>query len=149
MIIQFCYAYTPILYALEKSRILFIASGAAIYNLIMDLILIPRLGILRAILATGSAGIILLPYYYIALKKEGSVKLKYPWKSFIKFSVNNIPLCFMLFFLKGFIHNITSLIGILIIGAIIYLCLSCLNKGFEEKDRELINKAIGSKLFVF
>lgn len=149
MIIQFNYAYTSILYTLEKSKIMFIASGAAIYNLIMDLILIPRLGILGAILATGSAGIMLLPYYYFALKKEEAVKLKYPWKSFIKFSLNNIPLCFTLFFLKGFIHNIASLIGILIIGAIIYLYLSCLNKGFEKKDRELINKAIGRKLFVF
>lgn len=72
-IMQFNYAYTSILYALEKSMIIFIASGSAIYNLIMDLILMPRLGILGAILATGSAGVILLPYYHFALKKEGQL----------------------------------------------------------------------------
>lgn len=147
MIIQFNYTYTSILYTLEKSKIMFIASGSAIYNLIMDLILIPRLGILGAILATGSAGLMLLPYYHFVLKKE--VILRYPWKSFIKFSLNTIPLCFIFFFLKGFIRNIASLIVILTVGAIIYLGFSYLNKGFVAKDRELINKAIGRKLFVF
>lgn len=148
-IVQFSCAYTPILYTLEKSKIILIASGSSIYNLIMDLILIPHLGILGAILATGSAGLIILPYYHFALKKEESVKLKYPWKSFIKYSLNTVTLCIALFFLKDFIHNVASLIVILIVGAIIYLGFSCLNKGFEQKDRELINKAIGRKLWYF
>jgi len=149
MVMQFNYAFTSILYSLEKSKIMFIASLSSIYNLIMDLMLIPYLGVLGAILATGSAGVMILPYYYFALKKEGLIKLKYPWKSFVKYSINTVPLCFTFFFLKGFIRNIASLIGILAIGAIIYLGFSCLNKGFEEKDRELINRAIGRKIWVF
>lgn len=146
---QFNFAYTSILYTLEKSKIIFLSSGSSIYNVIMDFILIPHLGILGAILATGSAGLILLPYFHFALKKEESVKFKYPWKSFIKFSLNIVPLCISLFFLKDFIHNVASLIVILTVGAIIYLGFSCLNKGFEQKDRELINKAIGRKLWCF
>jgi len=149
MISQFNYAYSSILYALEKSKIMFIASWSAVYNLIMDLILIPKFGILGAILATGSAGVFLLPYYYFTLKKEGEIKLKYPWKSFIKFSLNTIPFCIVLFLMKNFISNAILLIGILIVGAIIYLISSYLNKGFDEKDRELFNRTIGKKLWVF
>jgi len=149
MISQFNYAYTSILYTLEKSKIMFVASWTAIYNLVMDLLLIPKLGILGAILATGSAGLMLLPYYYFVLKKEREIELKYPWKSFIKFGLNTVPFCFILFFLKRFINNIVSLILVLIIGAIIYLIFSYLNKGFENKDRELINKAIGKKIWIF
>jgi len=149
MISQFNYAYTSILYTLEKSKIMFVASWAAIYNLVMDLLLIPKLGILGAILATGSAKLMLLPYYYFVLKKEREIELKYPWKSFIKFSLNTIPFCIVLFLMKNFISNAILLIGILIVGAIIYLISSYLNKGFDEKDRELFNRTIGKKLWVF
>ncbi|HEC93682.1 MAG TPA: polysaccharide biosynthesis protein [Candidatus Atribacteria bacterium] len=146
-IIQFSYAYRSILYSLEKSKIMFMESWTAIYNLIMDIILIPRLGILGAILATGSAGLMLLPYYYLALKKE--VKLMYPWKSFVIFSLNAIPFCVTLLFLRNFIHNIFSLVVVLMIGLIIYLLFSYFNRGFEEKDRDLINRGVGRKLWVF
>lgn len=147
LIIQFNYAYRSILYALEKSKIMFMEIWTAIYNLIMDIILIPKLGILGAILATGSAGAMLLPYYYFALKKE--VKLIYPWKSFMKFGLNTLPFCLTLFFLKNFIHDILSLAVVLVVGLIIYLIFSYFNKGFDEKDRELMNRGIGRKLWAF
>jgi len=51
--------------------------------------------------------------------------------------------------MKNFISNAILLIGILIVGAIIYLISSYLNKGFDEKDRELFNRTIGKKLWVF
>ena len=149
LIQQFTYAYTAILLTLEKTRIIFFASMMAIYNLIMDLILIPHLGILGAIIATGSAGAFLPFYYHFAMKREGTVSLKYPWRSFARFAINVAITAIMVFFLRGFIDNLLSLIAVLAISGLVYLTLSYLNKGFEEQDRNIINEAIGRKLFVF
>lgn len=149
MIQQFAYAFTSIFYTLEKTKILFVGSLGAIYNLIMDLILIPPLGILGAILATGSAGVILLVYYYFALRKERIIELKYPLRAFARFSVNTVITAVIVFLLKGFINNILSLICVLTIAGIVYLVLSYLNKGFSERDRKIFNDAIGKDIFVF
>jgi O-antigen/teichoic acid export membrane protein len=104
MIQQFAYAYTSIVYTLEKTKIVFVGSLFAFYNLIMDIILIPPLGILGAILATGSAGMMLPVYYHFAMRKEGTIELKYPWKSFVIFSVNTVITAVIVFLLRGQYH---------------------------------------------
>ena len=149
MIQQFAYAFTSIFYTLEKSKILFVGSLGAIYNLVMDIILIPPLGILGAILATGSAGVILLVYYYFALGRERIIELKYPLRAFARFSVNTVITAVIVFLMRGFIYNILSLICVLAIGGLVYLGLSYLNKGFNDKDRKIFNDAIGKDIFVF
>lgn len=149
MIQQFPYAYSSILYTLEKSKISFVGSLTAIYNLIMDLILIPPLGILGAILATGSGGIILLFYFYFAMRREGIIELKYPLRAFARFSVNTVITAIIVFLLRGFIKDVFSLICVLTIAGIVYLGLSYFNKGFDDKDRKIFNDAIGKDIFVF
>ena len=149
MIWQFAYAYVPIIYTLEKTKILFIGSLFAFYNLIVDIILIPSLGILGAILATGSAGVMLPIYYHFAMKREKEIELKYPLRAFAKFSVNTAITAGIVFLMRDFINNFLSLIYVLVIGGIIYLGLSYLNKGFDEKDRKIFNNAIGKNIFVF
>jgi O-antigen/teichoic acid export membrane protein len=149
LIQQFSYTYTAILLTLEKTKIIFVASFAAIYNLIMDLVLIPPLGILGAIIATGSAGAFLPFYYHFAVKREGTISLKYPWRSFARFSINTVLTAIMVFFLRGIVCSLLSLIAVLAISGLVYLALSYLNKGFEEQDRNIINEAIGRKIFVF
>ena len=149
MVQQFLHAYVSILYTLEKSKIVFVGSLSAIYNLIMDIILIPPLGILGAILATGSAGIILLAYYYFALRRARIFELKYPLRAFARFSANTAITAVIVFLLRGFINSIPSLICVLAIAVIVYLTLSYLNKGFDEADRTTFNEAIGKDIFVF
>ena len=149
MIQQFAHAYSSILYTLEESKIMMIGSIFALYNLIMDFILIPRLEVLGAILATGSAGILLVPYYYFAIKSKEIIQLNYPWKSFARFSVNIAISAIIVYLLKGYISGIPSLFLILAFSGIIYLGISYLNKGFSEKDRRILNEAIGRDIFVF
>jgi hypothetical protein len=55
----------------------------------------------------------------------------------------------MVFFLRGIVCSLLSLIAVLAISGLVYLALSYLNKGFEEQDRNIINEAIGRKIFVF
>lgn len=149
MIQQFAYAYTSIIYTLEKTKILFIGSLFAFYNLIMDIILIPPLGILGAILASGSAGMMLPIYYYFAMRKAGGIELRYPWKSFARFSINTIITASIVFIMRDFINSIFSLACVLFASGIVYLGLSFVNKGFEREDRSIFNTAIGRKIWVF
>jgi len=144
---QFTYSYSPVLFALEKGKIIFIASLVSIYNLIMDIILIPIYGVLGAILATGSAGIIMLLYYHYAMKK--TINLTYPWKSFGKYSINAVIAALAVFALRSFIFNILSLLLVLLVGGIVYLIASYVNKGFEQRDRKMLNEAIGREVWVF
>ena len=149
MIQQFASAYSPIIYAFEKTKIIFLSSLFAFYNLIMDIILIPPLGILGAILATGSAGMMTPIYLHFAMRRERIIELKYPWKSFVIFSVNTVVTAVVVFLLREFIHNIISLFCVLAIAVIVYLGLSYLNKGFDDKDRKIFNDAIGKDIFRF
>jgi len=144
---QFGFVYTPILFTLEKTRIIFITGLISFYNLIMDILLIPLYGVLGAILATGSTGIIVILYYRYATGKI--IRLSYPWKSFAVFSLNTLFVAGLLYILRPFMHDIFSLISVFILGVIVYLILSFLNKGFEQKDRDILNKMIGKKVWVF
>ena len=42
-----------------------------------------------------------------------------------------------------------NLIGVLVVGGLVYLILSYFNKGFDERDRKIFNEAIGKNIFVF
>ena len=149
MIQQFAYAFTSIIYTLEKTKIQFIGSLLAFYNLIMDIILIPRLGILGAVLASGSAGIMLPIYYYFSMRKAKAIELLYPWKSFARFSINTVITMAFVFLLRDLINGIGSLIFVLLVSGIVYLAFSCINKGFNSEDRSKFNTAIGKKIWVF
>jgi O-antigen/teichoic acid export membrane protein len=146
---QFAYAYIPIIYTLEKTRIILVGSLTAIYNLLMDLILIPSLGIVGAILATGSAGVLLLIYYSFSFRKKDIVILSYPWNAFLKSCCNIAITALIIFPVKEMIHSSLSLLIVLFIAIFIYLVVSYFNKAFNDNDRQIINQASGKKIWIF
>jgi len=147
MVHQFLYPYSAILYAMEKGRLILISSFVGLLNLVGDIVLIPIYGVLGAILATGISGIILIIYFHIAMKRN--IGLKYPWESFFKFSLNLLPAGLLVFALRDFINNLFLLLLIATLGMIVYILTSYLNKGFKDRDRLVINSAIGKKIWVF
>ena len=144
---QFGFVYTPILFTLEKTKIIFITGLISFYNLVMDILLIPIYGVLGAILATGSTGIIVILYYRYATGKI--IRLSYPWKSFAVFTLNTLFAAGLLFILRPFMDDVFSLIFVFALTVTAYLIFSFLNKGFEQKDRDIINAVIGRKIWVF
>ena len=147
MIQQFLFPYLPILFTLEKGRLLFVGTTISVYNLVMDIILIPTYGVVGAIIATGSAGIFLLLYYNLAIKK--TIHLQYPWRSFSKFSLNILITVLVVLVMRELIYDILSLVFVLMVGGFVYLLSSYINKGFEEKDRNVLNDAIGRRIWIF
>lgn len=143
------YTYTSIINVLEKNELFFYGGIFSIYNLVMDIILVAKFGIIGAAIATGSALVLQYFYYYYFVKKLTKINFVFPFKSLFKSLFNLLPMVLFLLFFKQFITNIGLLITAIIISMFIYLVMSYYNKLFSEKEREMINKAIGRKLWVF
>jgi|ETNmetMinimDraft_2_1059921.scaffolds.fasta_scaffold47665_2 hypothetical protein len=74
---------------------------------------------------------------------------QYPWKSFGKYLINTLIAAIMVFAMRDFISNILSLFIVLMIGGLVYLIASYVNKGFDDADRKILNEAIGKKIWMF
>jgi len=129
---------------LEKSHISTISIIFSIYNLIMDIYLIPIYGVLGAIIATGTAGIFTFVTQFILLKKH--IDLVIPFLSLSKFISNS--LIFILICLMGrvYTNSILDLLLFGIIGFLIYLLICYFNSGFNSKEKEIILKVFKKKL---
>lgn len=144
---QFGFVYTPLLFTLERTKIIFVTGLISLLNLVLDLILIPVYGVPGAIAATGITGIIIILYFRYATGRI--IPLAYPWRSFAVFSINILLTALPLFFLRPLIKNIFSLTWASLTAVSLYLVLSFFNKGFETEDRDTINRTIGRKIWVF
>ena len=147
MVYQFVYSYSAILYLLEKNKLIIFSGLIALLNLLGDILLIPVYGVLGAILATGTIGLLLLAYYHFSIRK--TVRLRYPWVSFGRFGINALFAGAAIFTMRNFISDIFSLICVLLGGLFIYIAASYFNKGFDERDRSVMNRAIGKEIWVF
>ncbi|MBU1147839.1 MAG: oligosaccharide flippase family protein [Candidatus Omnitrophica bacterium] len=146
-LLQFLYSYSSIIYTLEKKRLFLISILFGGLNLIGDIILIPIYGAKGAVLATGVSGIALIVVFHIIIKR--GLNISYPWRSFTRFGLNILAMCAVLFALKGLPNGIFSLVCVFLTGLAVYIVASYFNKGFEKKDRELINRGIGREIWVF
>jgi len=143
------YSYRPIINVLEKNELFFYSGIFSIYNLIMDIILVAKFGIIGAAIATGSALVLQYFYYYYFVRKLTKINFVFPFKSLSKSLFNLMPMIVFLFFFKPFITNLGLLIAAIILAMIIYLITSYINKLFSEKEREMINNAIGKRIWMF
>lgn len=147
MMHQFLHPYSAILIAMEKSRLILYSSMIAFLNLAGDILLIPVYGVLGAILATGFSGIVFVVYFYVTMRRN--LCLVYPWKSFIKWCINATLPAAAIFLLRPFCDSILSILLTMAFGVLVYMVFSCLNRGFESRDRKVINESIGKALWIF
>ncbi len=143
------YTFTSIINVLEKNELFFYSGIFSIYNLVMDIILVAKYGIMGAAIATGSALVLQYFYYFYFTRKLTKINFVFPLKSLFKSLFNLLPMVAFLLFFKHFITNLALLIFAIFLAIFIYLIMSYINKLFSEKEREMINSAIGKKLWVF
>lgn len=136
-----------VLQAKEKVQILFYSKIFAIYNLILDLLLIRPYGIMGVALATGSAVLFKNLFCYYHARKL--VKLRLDLKSLFRIIVNTAIMSGPVYLLKDHIHNLGGFIAVTALGAGIYLLASFFLKAFSEKERKIINKILPRPFFVF
>ena len=116
-----------------------------LYNLIMEIILVPRIGIMGAALATGSSAILMITYYFAIIYRIKKMKLNFPFKTLLKIILCTLLVSLVIMKLKTYAIGIISLVIISCIGAVIYLALCYYIKPFEDKDRQFINSILKKK----
>ena len=146
---ELIYAFDPLINVLEKNELFLISGIFSIYNLVMDIVLVPRYGIIGAAIATGSTGVLLYIYYWLASLFYIKLKLRFPFMSVFKVILNVLPMIGFILLTKHYITSIPTLSIIIASSAAIYATVSYFNKPFSQRDRNLINKAIGKEMFVF
>jgi O-antigen/teichoic acid export membrane protein len=144
---MFVYALDPVIQTLERAEIYTFSLIFAVYNLGMDLILIPRYGIAGAAAATLSAQFFTFLFQLGMTKRH--ISISYPWRAFGKMAINIAVMGVIVFSLRGFVNDLLSLGFVILIGGISYFICAYFNKGFDDKDRKLFNDAIGKDIFRF
>lgn len=124
----------------EKARRLFVNRVLVLYNLGMALLLIPRLGIVGAILATGTtAGLGLLVTVFAA---RGSRPAGYPWAAFSRLFLNGLLLVVLILLARPLLVNLPRLVlGSALLGAG-YMVVSLLNSPFDRAEIDFLGRAL-------
>ncbi len=131
------FSFHALLNTLEKNEIYLLTGFLSIYNLIMDIILIPILGIKGAAIATGSAWTLQFIFYWCAFKWYVKLDIVYPWRFFFRLLLNCLPLIISILIFKQHINSILNLILFIGINVLIYCGLFFINNGLESQEREL------------
>ena len=134
---------------LERNEFLLYGKVFAIYNLIMDLLLVPQYGMLGAAIATGTATPLLFVFNYLVLRHYLKVPLTYPWRSFGRAGLNIAALSLLALLSLRWVHGMALSLLVPVCVIVFYLGLSTLNRVFDEKDREVLNHAIGRRIWIF
>jgi len=137
----------PVIKILEKPEITFGPLIISFIKIFLVIILVPLYGAYGALLSTGLAVAFSSLYIILMLRKD--INLSFPWRSFFKFGINTLGLVIVALILKPFVSSFITLILCSAISMISYALFCYFNKGFSDSDRQMFNKAIGRKLFVF
>lgn len=134
-----------VLRIIEKPKFIFYSKIFAVYNLVLDILVVEKYGINGVALVTVSAVLFKNLFYYLCAKKMASISMN--WRSIFKIMINNIPLCLFLLFTHGYIDNLIKLVICIISSMAIYTLSYYMNKVFSLEERRLINKNFGYPLF--
>jgi len=136
------YSFVPLVNILEKNELYLITGIFSIYNLIMDIILIPRLGIEGAAIATGSSGFLQYLFYWGAFKWYIKMELTFPWPALWKTLINLIPSILFCLFVKQYISSFIILLITSLFTGIIYLLMCYFLNIFNEAEIAVFKVAI-------
>lgn len=136
-----------VLQALEKIQINFYSKIFAVYNLVAELLVIQRFGVIGVVLVTCSAAIMRDIFcYYFAKKYAG---LSMDWRGLSTITLNAASMALVLWLLRPLATDLSSLAMVASAGMAVYLLASWGNKAFSTQERDWINRVAPRPLFVF
>jgi O-antigen/teichoic acid export membrane protein len=145
----FEYTYLPLIYALEKLRMLLVGGLLGLVNVLLAVAMIPRWGMTGAAIATGGIAILAVGVNWWYFRLQLRMPLRFPWRVMFKCAVNLLPALLLAIMSRPFIAGPVSLALVIAACAGIYLAMSYANKVFEQRERDMFNQAIGKPLLVF
>lgn len=143
----FLYPIGLVVRSIERVEINLYSKIFAIYNLILDIIVVKPFGIMGVAIVTSTAFLFKNIFSFILTRRH--TPLNICWHSLIKVIVNAIIMGITLFLLESYIKNVLSFVLVIITGIIIYSTMSYFNKVFSEQERKIINKILPKPIFIF
>jgi len=143
----FLYPIGLVVKSIERVEINLYSKIFAIYNLILDIIVVKRFGIIGIAVVTSTA--LLFKDIFIFKLARRYVLLNICWSAIIKISINSLIMGTWLFTLEFLIKDFYSFILISLGGLIIYFIVSYFNRVFNTAERKTINKILPKPIFVF
>ena len=133
--------------ALEKVEIHFYSKIFSIYNLIGNLLVVNQYGITGIAIVTSTAILFKNVFTYFKIRKH--IKLTLPAISIIKILINASVMAIFLIVYHASIDSVSGFIIACLLGAVLYLLTSIVIKPFSEHERDMLNRIIGKKIFIF
>lgn len=134
------YPFVPLIAVLEKNALLLFAGVVSVYNLVMDIVLVPRFGIAGAAFATGSAAVLQLALYWVAFRFVFAVRLTFPFGMLPRMALNlAVPVALALL-LRDHIGSVVELLGLLVLCGLVYGALVWCNHGLDDAERALFGR---------
>ena len=134
-----------LLVILEKPEYTLYSRVFAAYNVGMDLLLIPRYGIVGAAFATGSA--MALGYLFTFLLIRRTVAIRIPWVATARILIYAGVMGAAIWPLKGRINGIPMLLATVALGVVVYGLLAWRLPVFNGEERQRLNSAFGRRIF--
>jgi O-antigen/teichoic acid export membrane protein len=145
----FEYTYLPLIYSLEKLRMLLVGGLLGIVNVALSVALIPHFGMTGAAMATGGIAILAIAVNWWYFRVKLRMPLRFPWKVLFKCAANLSPAVVVALLARDWVSGPVSLVAVIAVCGASYLAMSYFNKVFEQKERDMFNQAIGRPLLVF
>jgi O-antigen/teichoic acid export membrane protein len=128
----------------EQSHRLFLNRFLVVYNLGAALVLIPRMGIEGAILATGSATALGLLVTLLAARRFQPSP--YPWNASFGIACNSLSLLIVIWLVRPLLVDLPRLLLGLAAVAVWYAAISRMNSPFEPRELDLFGRALPGRL---
>lgn len=146
-IFYFCNTSSFLLVVLERPEITLYSRVFVIYNIFMDIVLIPPYGIMGAAIATGSAMAMGYIFSYLMLKRVIPVRI--PWgatfRTFAYSAVMGLAVWPLL--AAGWITSIPRLLVAVALGMVVYGLLAWRLPVFSRDERAHLNGALRRRVF--
>ncbi len=146
-VFYFCNTSSFLLVVLERPEITLYSRIFVIYNVIMDIVLIPPYGIMGAAIATGSA--MAMGYIFTYLMVKRVIPIRIPWAATFRiFAYSGImALAIWPVLASGWISSVPRLLMAVALGVIIYGLLAWRLPVFTRSEREHLNGALRRRVF--
>ncbi len=144
-VFYFCNTSSFLLVVLERPEITLYSRIFVIYNIALDIILIPRMGIEGAAIATGSA--MGLGYIFTYLMVKRAIAIRIPWAATFRTFLYSGIMAAAIWPLMRWIDGIPSLLAVITLGAVIYGLLAWRLPVFSREEREQLNVAMRRRIF--
>ncbi len=133
------YPFVPVIAALEKNILLLLSGLTSVYNLALDILLVPRFGIGGAAFATGSAAVLQLALYWFAFRRVFGIRLSFPFAVALRTALNlAVPVAIALL-LKDYLANVMQLLLLIAACGLCYCVAVFFNHGLDAEELRLFD----------